>query len=375
MHLHHYLLFARRPGRRWLYHTILRDYYLPNMANGVFTTVAHVAKCASCDLNFIQYFHKRPLQLFHVSSPLDFVTLDILCCLLWTTRDIQYVLLLTNWYSELTQAIPTFATHSTQVANLFLDQWIILIGILTSLLMDNGPQFVSTFFALACGYVVIKHHNRTAYHLRTNGQAGKFNWTSLTRVPYHVLDRQGDWDLYVQPFTYAYNTQLHHTTYPSPYSFVLSQQPPDPLLLRATTDNRPSATGAHSSQSMRKLIQKRIVALWATVVANMRKKIQICASLRSTPTKNTPFHTWSLWVYRKFNTKDSVQQICGKQRKAHTQLTLNAHQQAELNNRCPKSHYQDRWQWQPANRVMKTRCACASFVSRSTLQISKQHDS
>lgn len=84
------------------------------MANDIFTTVA---QCESCAQNGNQYRHKRPLQLFSASGPLNFVAMDILGLPPKTTQVNRYVLVLTNRYSKLMKAILTSTTNVTHIAN------------------------------------------------------------------------------------------------------------------------------------------------------------------------------------------------------------------------------------------------------------------
>lgn len=76
----------------------------------------------------------------------------------------------------------TSKPHATHIAIFFLDHWMIPIGIKSYLLTENGPQFVSKFFASVCGNLRVKHLMTTAHHSQTSGQAKRFNRTIVTRI-------------------------------------------------------------------------------------------------------------------------------------------------------------------------------------------------
>lgn len=114
-------------------------------------------------------------MLFPASGPLDFAAMDILGLLLTTTQANQYVLVLANQYSKVMQAILMSNVNATHITNLFLDHRIIPFGTSTYLLADNGPQFVSNFFAFVCGYLGVNYFTTTDYHPHTNGQAVQFH--------------------------------------------------------------------------------------------------------------------------------------------------------------------------------------------------------
>lgn len=67
--------------------------------------------------------------------------------------------------------------------------------------------------------------------------------------------------MFVQPFTYAYNTQVHRSKNTIPRSLVLNRQPPGPSLLTKSTNLPDSGSDPTSPQAMRAKVQLRIAAL------------------------------------------------------------------------------------------------------------------
>lgn len=82
-----------------------------------------------------------------------------------------------------------------------MDHWLILHGMPTHLLTDNGTKFVCTLFATVCALFGIKRLTNTTYFLQTNGQAKRFNKTILTSLRKYVAKHQIDWDGFVHPQT------------------------------------------------------------------------------------------------------------------------------------------------------------------------------
>lgn len=136
--------------------------------------------------------------------------------------------------------------------------WIIPFGVPSYLLTDNGPQFTShSFFAFLSGCLGTKVLTTTAYHPQTNGRTERYSRTSITHLQHYVAEHQKDRDLFVQPLTYATNTQAHRSTKTWPYSLILSRQPPRPSFLRATPDKPVTSQPKLTPQMMRKQIQAR----------------------------------------------------------------------------------------------------------------------
>lgn len=74
-----------------------------------------------------------------------------------TTEGTQYMLVNTDQNSRLTQAIPTFNTTASYLANFFFGLWLIPYGNPRYLLAENGFYLVKHFFAMMCALLVDKH--------------------------------------------------------------------------------------------------------------------------------------------------------------------------------------------------------------------------
>lgn len=169
------------------------------MASDVYKTVA---RCASCAWNGNLFRHKRPLQPFSASGPLNFVAMHILCPLSKTSQSKQYLLNLTDRYSKLTRTIPTSKTNATH-ASLFLNHWIIPFGIPAYLLTNNDTQFFTKFFPSVRGFPGVEDFTTMAYLLQTKRRAERFNRAILTRFRYYLSDIKRDGDIFMQLLTSA----------------------------------------------------------------------------------------------------------------------------------------------------------------------------
>lgn len=201
-----------------------REYHWPNVANNVYTTVWISRKCAQKKLS---NNHRRPLQLYLASGPMELFVMHILGPLPKTLKDNYYVLLMKNCYSKLARAVTTSVTIASHTSSLSIDNWIMPYGILTQLLTDNEKQLFSKFLESLCALLGTKHLTTTAFHPQTNGQAKQFIKTTTSTLPHYVPEHQRDWNLYVQSLTYLYSTKVHRTTNLPSISLVLSQQPLD----------------------------------------------------------------------------------------------------------------------------------------------------
>lgn len=150
-------------------------------------------------------------------------------------KENRFIVVITDRYSKLTRAKTRARVTVPIVTAVFLEPWTVPNGILNTILADNGPQFLSTFFAALCVSVVIKLVTITGYHPESRAQVERFNKTLVARWKQYIARHQSDWDLFVQPITYGYNIQVHRTTRASLLSLSFSREPPEALTSEVAT--------------------------------------------------------------------------------------------------------------------------------------------
>ena len=88
----------------------------------------------------------------------------------------------------------------------------------------------------ACRILGITNLYTSVYHPQTNGQVERYNRTIASMLRNYVNEHQDDWDVYVGPLTYAYNSHAHLTTRTTLFELVLSRAPPEFSLRRMEDD-------------------------------------------------------------------------------------------------------------------------------------------
>lgn len=80
------------------------------------------------------------------ADPLKFVAICILGPPSTSKASEKLAVIKTNRYTKLTRAIPTTTIASSQVPNIFSNDWVIHYGISDIVLSDSGEQFFRQFF-------------------------------------------------------------------------------------------------------------------------------------------------------------------------------------------------------------------------------------
>lgn len=68
----------------------------------------------------------------------------------------------------------------------------------------------------------------TAHQSQNSGQVELYSKAIVAYLLHFVVTRQRDWDLFVQPLSYAYDTQIHCYINTTPFSLALTKNPPEP---------------------------------------------------------------------------------------------------------------------------------------------------
>ena len=225
LYLGHYPILAGHPKTSRMYDSLRRKYYWPRMMDDVIQTSTDCRPCA--EARGTRFKTQKPMKLFPAGKPLDFIAMDLLGPFPTTETGSTNILVITDRFSKLAQVTPLSSTTASAVANAFVENWVIPYGMPSFLLTDNGPQFVAKLFEAVCLMLGLKHVTTTAYHPQTNGQTERYNQTLAIRLRIFTDQHNKDWDRLIQPLTYAYNSQVHRTTNETPFSLVLTRQPPD----------------------------------------------------------------------------------------------------------------------------------------------------
>lgn len=139
----HYSLLAGHQREPRMYDTIRSDFHWALTANNVYTTVRDYRPSAEKPPN---------QQQAKVSSPVSTFPTIIVCGhgnTRWVSKEKsgkQLLVVITDRYSKMTKAIPTARKTFTAFAMIFVEHWISNFGILSTIPIDNGPQFTSKFF-------------------------------------------------------------------------------------------------------------------------------------------------------------------------------------------------------------------------------------
>lgn len=148
--------------------------------------------------------------------------MDILGPLLKMRSGNQHLIVLADWYLKSSMSISVATVASTDAATVFVETLVIRYGIPAYFLIYNDLQFLSKFLTAVNVDLGVKHLTATAYHPHTKEQVKHFKRRIVARFQHYFAKHQMHWDPYLQLLTYAYSTQIHWSTGPTPFNSIFS---------------------------------------------------------------------------------------------------------------------------------------------------------
>lgn len=106
--------------------------------------------CHSCAQNRAHRRKQRQLELLLPDGCPEYACMAILNHLPKTRQGNQFVDAMKDKYTKLSKATPTKKANAVAVTCKYLEYWVASLGVLSVLITENGPQFVSNGF-LAVG--------------------------------------------------------------------------------------------------------------------------------------------------------------------------------------------------------------------------------
>ena len=189
-----------------------------------------LAACVTCARRKTPLQKTRsPLQQYVVGEPLERVALDIIGPLTETTAGNRYILVITDYFTKFTEAIPLPNQEALTVTNALVKEFVCRYGIPSELHSDQGRQFESEVFKGMCAMLGIHKTRTTPYHPQSDGQTERFNRTLEDMLSTCSLDHDQDWDEYVPLVMMAYRSAAHASTGVTPNQAMFGHQIPLPI--------------------------------------------------------------------------------------------------------------------------------------------------
>jgi len=220
----------------------------------------HLSQCQKCQL--IRKDTKPPP---HILTPMPLCTemnqrlhMDLFGPLKTASSGAKYILCMTDSFTKYVELAAIPNKEAETVANIFFEKWICRYGPPKELFTDNGREFCNKILTELNKILRIHHGTTSGYHPQSNSTAEVCNKTIQKYLSAFVEKSTLDWELYLAPLAFCYNTSLHESTKHTPFFLTHGFEANVPGL---SIENRPNYSEDTSMDWNKKLSLAKQVAL------------------------------------------------------------------------------------------------------------------
>jgi len=231
----------------------------------------YVTNCKICQKSkFTAPYFRAPFQetdtQFH---PWDKLYLDIVGPVPMTGEGYKYILTYQDTLSKYLVAIPMFTQTAEEVALNFMRHVVLQYGIPSSIVTDQGTQFMGDIFKRLCKLLKIHKLNTSVYHPESNGSLERTHKTMLEYLRCFCDPKTADWDKLLQFACFVYNTTPRTMTKYMSYEVLFRRKANIPGQLQQTPTP---------------------VYNYDDIVYDVKRKLQECHEIARTNLKQTEQH-------------------------------------------------------------------------------------
>ena len=213
-------------GKNRTYQLAKSRVFWPGMMPEIASYVKECERCAKAKVEQPQV--RTPMRHLLAFNPLEIVAIDFVK-LDKGKGGYEDVLVMTDVYTKLAQAVPCRDQRAVTVAEVLRDHWFTKYGIPNRLHSDQGANFEGQVIKELCKlYGVYKTHT-TPYHPQGNAQAERFNRTLFGLIKSLDERDRRRWPELLPHLVYVYNTTPHATTGVTPFSLMFGRKERIPL--------------------------------------------------------------------------------------------------------------------------------------------------
>ncbi|CAF4400204.1 unnamed protein product, partial [Rotaria magnacalcarata] len=211
-------------GVQRTYLKIKHKYWWPNMKQSI---IQYIPSCLPCQQYNISRT-KKPGRLQPIpppEGPFQLIGMDYCGPFKLTPRSNQYVLCLTDYFTRWVVAIAVPDCSAKTTAEALFNAFICKYGVPTVIRSDQGTHFHNQLMYAMSKLIGYDHTHSTTYHPQSNRMIEKLNATFVPQIAKLQDKENNNWDEFLSPVVFAYNTGTHSTTQYSPFQLLYGREP------------------------------------------------------------------------------------------------------------------------------------------------------
>ena len=218
-----------------------RSFYWPGHYKDVESWCRTCSQCAT--RKSPNPHQKGPLQSITMGAPMQLVAVDLLGPLPTSETGNKYILVAMDYFTKWAEAYPVPNMEAITVARTLTNEMFFRFSPPERLHSDQGKQFESNLVKEVCRILQIEKCRTLPYHPQCDGLVERFNRTLLHMLATSSKSNPINWEDYVRPVCFAYNTSIQSTTGYTPHFLMFGLEarlPVDLLFGTAFSDTTSS---------------------------------------------------------------------------------------------------------------------------------------
>ena len=201
---------------------IIQSYWWPGMDQSIND---HLQRCETCQKT------KKPKQattnfvspLPQCTMPNQRIHMDLFGPLKTSGSGKKYIMCVTDAFSKYVELVALPNKEADTVASALFSRWLCRHGLPNEIVSDNGKEFCNSVVDKMLQLMDVKKTTTSPYHPQTNAQVEVCNKTIATYLKTQVDKSTLDWELFMAPMAFAYNTSFHRTLKTTPFKVTFGQ--------------------------------------------------------------------------------------------------------------------------------------------------------
>ncbi len=224
---------------------IFQCYYWPGMDASI---ADHLQTCTKCQLGCTD--HRPPPALLtplpQPTEPNMRIHADLFGPLRDMGRNKKYILTITDAFTKYVELVALPNKEAPTVCEAIFNRWICRYSVPIEIVTDQGGEFCNELSAELYKLLQTSHLHTSSRHPACNSQAEVANKTIAKYLRNLVRDDTLDWEQYLCPLMFSYNTSFHRSIKTTPFFITFGIKPrlptfPGPDLRRKFYDESTSA--------------------------------------------------------------------------------------------------------------------------------------
>ena len=249
---------------------ILQSFWWPKMDKDI---TDHIQKCHRCQARRTD--HKAPPQLLsplpQCTEPNQRIHCDLFGPLKISGNAKKFILCMTDAFTKYVELVALPDKEALTVTSAIFNRWICRYGLPLEIVTDQGREFCNKMSDELYQLLGTRHQTTTARHPQCNAAAEVCNKTIAKYLNSFVDVSTLDWELYLAPLMFCYNTSFHRSVKNSPYFLTYGLEPRLPSF--PTPDIRRTFYGESDAAEMhQRLLLARKLAIENNFVATEKSK-------------------------------------------------------------------------------------------------------